>query len=280
MNSLNILRLILAAFCIAAFSSSAAAEDHVLLIGGLGGEAKYSEEFLKSLGELRELLTKKHGYNAKRVRLLAEAGDDTRKIDAVSTLANIEKEFGRLKAGMSSDDTLLLIMIGHGQSDYRVPKFNLPGPDLSAQALGKMLADLPGQDQRLILAFGCSGHFTEFISGPLRIVLASGDGPRQIYHSVMPTCLVEALSSNEADFDMDGEITFYEIFDIISEKVEDHFKGMGALQTENPSLDDNGDGEVTTLMEGMDAGDGENAKKTVLAPAPSKISLASKGKEQ
>jgi hypothetical protein len=38
-------------------------------------------------------------------------------------------------------------------------------------------------------------------------------------------------------------------------------------QTENPSLDDNGDGKVTTLAEGMDAGDGECPHRP-LTPAP------------
>ncbi|MFC1734775.1 hypothetical protein ACFL1X_01565 [Candidatus Hydrogenedentota bacterium] len=250
--------------------SGAEAADHVLLIGGIGGEDKYSKEFVDTLGTLRDLLVKRHGYSSENCRLLADIKAADKSFSNLSTLKNIQDEFKRLKTVAKPDDTLLLVMVGHGQSDYREPKINLPGPDLDAVTLRKLLDSVPVKDQRLILAFGCSGHFSELLANPLQTILASTDGPRQIYKPIMHKYLVEALESEVADADMDGQLSFYELFEFISEGVEGHFKSMESLQIENTSLEDNGDGKVTTLADGMDADDGENARNTFITPAPGK----------
>jgi hypothetical protein len=245
------------------------AADYVLLIGGLGGGEKYTQEFGQSLTTIRESLVQRHGYSSGNIRLLLEDDTSAFGADQVATRQNIELEFTALKDKLKAEDTLLLILVGHGQSDYREPKFNLPGPDLSAQQLALLLNVLPARDQRLILAFPCSGHFTEFLGNPQRTILASCDGPRQIYHSVMPRHLVAALESNFLDTNLDNTVDFQELFLYLSDEVEGHYMAAGQLQTENPALEDNGDGEVTTLVEGMDSGDGTNAEGTRFSPAPS-----------
>ena len=261
--------VLLAVLACGLMARTAPGADYALLAGGLGGEERYSAEFVDSLTAVRRALTEKHGYAPERVRLLAERAEPERKVEALSTLENLTKELERLRGEMGTTDTLLLVLVGHGHSDFQQPKFNLPGPDLTAEALGRMLDALPARDQRLILAFPCSGHFSELLGRPLRTVLASTDGPRQIYHSVMPRFLAQAFQGDAADADLDGELTMYEVFDFLSQEVEGHFVAEGSLPTENPSLDDNGDGKVTTLAEGMDAGDGENARQARLTPAPS-----------
>ncbi|MCC6696249.1 MAG: hypothetical protein IT365_11520 [Candidatus Hydrogenedentes bacterium] len=254
-------------------SSSAYAEDYALLIGGLGGEERYSQEFLDSATALRTTLIERHGYHADRVRVFAETAPAERHVDCVSTLENIQREFGRLQTVLQAGDSLLVIAVGHGQSDYQETKLNLPGPDLSAQGLTALLNALPNTDhQTLVLSFPCSGQFAEVLARAGRVVLASTDGPRQIYHSVMTQYLLQAMQSDAADVNADGAVSLYELFDFLSLQVEGHFTAAGTLQTENPSLDDNGDGKVTTLAEGMDAGDGELAKVTYIAPAVRAVS--------
>lgn len=253
--------------------SAAYGEDHALLIGGLGGEERYSVEFLDSVTALRTTLVERHGYQAERVRVIAETAPADRHVDSVSSLENIQKEFGRLQALLQAGDSLLVIAVGHGQSDYQETKLNLPGPDLSAQALAALLNVLPNADhQTLVLSFPCSGQFSEVLARPGRVVLASTDGPRQIYHSVMTQYLLQAMQSDAADVNADGAVSLYELFDFLSLQVEGHFTAAGTLQTENPSLDDNGDGKATTLAEGMNAGDGELARVTYIAPKARAVS--------
>ncbi len=244
----------------------AQAADHVVLIGGMGGEEKFTKEFSDSLLKIRDLLVKRHGYAAENIRLLMEKAKDA---DGVSTLETIKSEMTRLTQKAKSDDTLLLIMIGHGQSDFVEPKFNLPGPDLTADALAAMLDAVPAVDQRLILCFPCSGHFSELLGRPGRLIVASTDGPQQIYHSAAPQYLIDALSTDYGDLDGDEQLSFMELFEFLSKEVEEHYSSRGQLQTERPSLEDDGDGALTILLEGLAGKDGKLARELRIVPAPS-----------
>lgn len=245
------------------------AADYVLMVGGLGGTRSYSQEFCQTLLQADTLLTERHQYQSAHIRILLDdpnlAGD---RVVQLSSLTNIRQTFARLRKQLKPDDTLLLLLLGHGQSDYQEPKFNLPGDDLSAAVFADLLDLLPPLDLRLILIFPCSGHFSELLSADGRIILASTDGARQIYHSALPAFLIEALAGDEADLDFDESVTFLELFDFLSERIADHYLSQNIQQTENPSLEDNGDGQVTIRKKGIGAGDGHNAVKRILCPAP------------
>ena len=245
--------------------SAGLAEDYALLIAGIGGEERYTTEFTDAVTTLRTLLVERHGYDASRIRVLAEVAQPDRPVDGVSTLEGIGQEFDRLQTLVKAEDSLLLIAAGHGQSDYREAKLNLPGLDMSAQALAAMLNKLPNAGhQNLVLSFPCSGQFAEALARTGRLILSSTDGPRQVFHSVMTAYLLQALQTDAADVDADGALSIYEVFEFLSHQVEGHFTAAGTLQTENPSLEDNGDGKVTSLAEGMDAGDGDLARATYI----------------
>ncbi|MBI5093885.1 MAG: hypothetical protein HZB26_15780 [Candidatus Hydrogenedentes bacterium] len=265
-------------FCVSlTLAASAAASDYVILVGGLGGEPKYSDEFAKAVTATRASLIK-GGYGADHIRTLLEKAGPLSSGGgaeaAQSTLTNIRSEFERLRTEVSEADTLLLILVGHGQSDYQEPRFNLPGSDLTGHGLVELLSAIPCKDQRLILLFSCSGHFSEILSSPTRTIIASTDGPRQVYHTVTLPYFLKALDNNGADFNGDNKISSLEMLDYLSEQVKEHFAAAGNLQIEMPSLDDNGDGKITARADGLDAGDGERAGVTILLPAPGRASTA------
>ncbi len=248
--------------------------DYVLLVGGLGGEAKYETEFAGALSSLRSALVEKHGYNAAQVHVLAATSGTAPAGAENSTLESIRATVAQIANEAREGDTFLAVLIGHGQSDFQEAKFNLPGPDMTAVVLKELLDAVPCTDQRVILSFPCSGHFTPALARTGRAILASTDGPRQIYHAKMTACLAEAFESDLPDTNADNRLSVYELYAFLSEQVEGYFISSGSLQTENPSLDDNGDGKVTTRAEGMDAGDGEYARTVFLTPAPSAASSA------
>ena len=159
-------------------------------------------------------------------------------------------------------------MMGHGQSDYVEPKFNLLGPDIDAQTLYSLLTQLPMRDQRLILSFPCSGHFSEFLKDPRLSIIAATDGPRQLFHCAMHSFLADAFEDEWSDQDGDGSLTLYELYQYLSQEVDNYYESQEFLQTENVSLEDNGDGKVTTFAEGMDAGDGALSRERRITPAP------------
>ncbi len=256
-----------AALCLSAACARGA--DHVLLVGGLGGETKYETEFAGALSSLRAALVDRHGYNPAHVHVLAAASGTAPAGAKDSTLESIRATVASIAQEVREGDSLLAVLIGHGQSDFQEAKFNLPGPDMTATVLKELLDAVPCTDQRVILSFPCSGHFSPSIARMGRTVLASTDGPRQIYHAKMTAYLARAFETDLPDANADNRLSVYELYAFLSEQVEGYFISSGSLQTENPSLDDNGDGKVTTLAEGMDAGDGEYARTVLLTPAPS-----------
>lgn len=248
---------------------AARAADHVLLVGGLGGNEGYSREFADSLKTLQQVLTQRHGYDLQKTRLFLESSSGTAADSATTaTLEAFEQTIDSMRQTLSTSDTLLLVMIGHGQSDYVEAKFNLRGPDLTDRRLGELLDALPTRNQRLILDFPCSGQFSETLARRGRVILASTDGPRQIYHTILTRYLLAALQGDDADTNRDGSLDFRELYEYISHEVAGYYEAKGQLTSENPSLEDNGDGDVTTQEEGMDAGDGEFALQVPIAPAP------------
>ncbi len=248
---------------------AATAADHVWLVAGAGGEPRYTEEFNGALETIFASLVERHHYKVENVRLFGESMAQSGTIGKETTLEDFKTEWAKLIEALEPSDTFLLVLVGHGQSDFVEPKFNLKGPDLDGQALAAMVEALPCEEKRIILSFPCSGHFSEMLAPiPGVIVIASCDGPRQIFHSVMHPFLVQALQDEWSDQDGDGNLTFYELYQYLSDSVDDYYEGHEFVQISNVSLEDNGDGRVTTSGEGMDAGDGERARVLRLCPAP------------
>lgn len=243
----------------------AEAADYALLVGGMGGEPKYRDEFHSTLSSIRDSLLR-GGYEASKVTLLTESIDGTGQ--PANTLQSIESAFAMLSEQASSSDTLLLIMLGHGQSDFVEPKFNLPGADLSAQRLGQLLGGLPMRDQRLVLCFACSGHFSEILADGERTIVASTESARQLYHTVASPYLAETFASSKADLDANGILSAYELFEFLTTSVAEHFNVKNLLPTEAPSLEDNGNGAVSTRNNEMSGGDGERSRSINLCKVP------------
>ncbi len=248
---------------------AATGADHVWLVAGSGGEERYTDEFNRTLESIYASLIERHQYKAEEVKLLGQSMTEPGKIGAEVTLEDIKTQWAELVETLEPSDTFLLILMGHGQSDYVEPKFNLKGPDLGGNTLAAMVVALPCEEKQIILSFPCSGHFSELLAPIGGVsVIASTDGPRQIYHSVMHAFLLQAFEDEWSDQDGDGALTFYELFQFLSNEVDGYYDAQEFVQISNVSLEDNGDGRVTTFAEGMDAGDGERARARRVCPAP------------
>jgi hypothetical protein len=245
------------------------ATDHVLLMAGAGGEPQYTQEFNSSLESIYATLIERHHYKSEHIVLLGESSTEKGRISQDVSLEDFQSKWSELIDVVKPEDTFLLILLGHGQSDFVEPKLNLKGPDLGGKTLTAMMEALPCETKNVILSFPCSGHFSELLA-PIEgvSVIASCDGPRQIFHSVMNPFLVQALKDDWSDQDGDGNLTFYELFTFLSQEVDDYYDGNEFVQISNVSLEDNGDGRVTTFAEDMDAGDGDRAREYRICPAP------------
>jgi hypothetical protein len=176
-----------------------------------------------------------------------------------------------LKARATADDTLLIVLIGHGTFDGTAAKFNLVGPDMDSR---EWKAALDGNPARLVFVNTTSSsfQFVPALSGKNRIVISATDSAAQKYATVFPQYFIEALDQGaKADNDKNGRLSVWEAFTYASQAVKQAFEKQGTLVTERSLIDDNGDG-VGKEASATTGTDGVLSKTTFLDPLPASTS--------
>ncbi|MGQ0734724.1 MAG: hypothetical protein ACT4QD_13845 [Acidobacteriota bacterium] len=216
-----------------------AEERYAVVLSGASGGAKYAEQMREWRTGLVSALVDRYGFAANKVRVLV---DETVKTGEQGTAANVRKLVGDLRQQLTREDVLLLILLGHGTFDGDSAKFNLVGPDLTAEDWAALLAGLPS---RLIVVntTEASFPFLERLSGPNRIIITATDSVAQKYATVFPDYFVKAMREASSDLDKNGRTSLFEVFTATSAAVKQHYDQRGQLTTERPVIDDNGDGE-------------------------------------
>ena len=232
-----------------------------MLISGVSGEEKYAAQQQKWRSELAAFLTTGFAFSDANVVMLDETSDGSTR----ATAANVRRLFADLRRRLTRDDTLMLVLLGHGTWDGTDARFNLVGPDVTATEWKAMLDGLPG---RLVVVntTASSFPFLEELSHAGRIVITATDSPAQRFATVFPEYFTRALADRSSDLDKNGRVSVWEAFAAASAGVKRHYEQRGQLSTERPVLDDDGDGqgrEADTPGE-----DGAVARTVYLDPEP------------
>jgi hypothetical protein len=169
---------------------------------------------------------------------------------------------------------LWLVFLGHGTFDGHAAKFNLRGPDISAEDLATALKAC----QRPLVIIQCasaSGPFLTALSAPGRVIITATRSGYEVNATRFGTYLARSISDPSADLDKDGQTSLLEAYLLASRQVQQFYHDEGRLLTEHALLDDNGDGlgtpadwfqgvhAVKTPAEGKQA-DGVRAHQMVL----------------
>jgi hypothetical protein len=253
----------LAVVCaIAAPGLAAAEERYALIVSGVSGSEKFAASQKAWLASLQSTLQQRLGFAADRVTVLSESGAGA----TIANRENVTRALATLKSRVTADDTLLVVLIGHGTFDGKVAKFNLVGPDMDSR---EWKASLEGNAARLVFVNTTSSSF-EFVpalSGKNRIVIAATDSAAQKYATMFPQYFIEALDQGtKADADKNNRLSVWEVFTYASQAVKQAYEQQKTLVTERSLIDDNGDG---VGKEAAAAGtDGVLAKTTFLDPLP------------
>jgi hypothetical protein len=215
---------------------AAAGERYAVLISGVSGEEKYAAQQQKWRAELAAFLATSFAFPDANVVSLDEQSDGSSR----ATAANVRRLFGDLRRRLTRDDMLMVVLIGHGTFDGTDAKFNLVGPDLSAGEWKALLDGLPG---RLVVVntTASSFPFLEELSRAGRVVITATDSAAQRFATVFPEYFTRALADRSSDLDKNGRVSVWEAFTAASAGVKRHYEQRGALSTERPVLDDNGD---------------------------------------
>lgn len=249
-------------------AEAARAQDvHVLVVVGIGGEARYRTSFHESALATLDGLQERFGIPAERMTYLGERVDAAPdRIQERSTVENITSTLQAIGSRSSPGDRVLLVLIGHGTATGGESRFNLPGPDATAAEWDAMLAPLAGREVAFINSASSSGDFIPALAGEDRVVVAATRSGREQNETVFPRFFAEALESDDADLDKDGQVSVLELFEYTRQEVARFYEEEGRIQTEVALLEDDGDG-VGSRAPGVDGEDGALAGRFRLGGA-------------
>ena len=188
-------------------------EVWAVLLGGSQGEQVYGRVMSDWLARMHALLTKQWKIDSARVTVVAEKHAKV-KLPPVEapTLENIRKAFAKLKGSLKKGDRLVLFVVGHGQTNEPVGKLCLPGPDLGADDLAKMLDGLATNNIVVLHCAGGGAEFQQKIAKEGRVIVCASGKLGEGNQSYFAEFLLRAYETGAADENKDGRVTLLEAY--------------------------------------------------------------------
>jgi len=200
----------------------------LILVVGAPGEEEWGRQFGES-AELWKAAAAKGGF---KISIIGEQTNNAVVDRSLFLTALTNESIG--------DGELWVVLIGHGTFDGKVAKFNLRGPDLSADELASHLK----ATQRPLAVINCasaSGPFLNALSGPGRVIITATRSGYELNVTRFGDYFAKAVADPEADLDKDGQTSLLEAYLMASRQVDQFYREAGRLATEHALLDDNGD---------------------------------------
>lgn len=275
-------------FCAGAESSASAAEEtgeesvqpntgQIVLVIGAAGTEQYGQEFQAWAKQWRQI--------AEQAEVpITVVGESNEGADQDAETED-RQQLQRAVESLASEETspAWIVLIGHGTFTRGVAKFNLRGPDVSAEEMAQWLTPL----KRPVVVVNCASSSSPFINGLSAenrvIVTATRSGTEQNY-ARFGKYFAEAMASPQSDLDHDDEVSVHEAFLRASAEVRQFYETEGRIATEHALIDDNGDGKGSpaTMFRGTRPNakakdgakvDGARASRITLAPATDRLPL-------
>ena len=205
------------------FAAALQAADYRVIVAGLGGEPDYESRFTLQAQEAAKLMP----------------GSQEPLIGAKSTKSNLKAAIEKIAAEAKAEDSLSVLLIGHGTYDALNYKFNLVGPDVTADELKGWLDKVQAR-QLVVFATSASGAAAEVLRSNNRVVVTATKSGTEKNAVVFGRYWVEALRDASADTDKNESISAAEAFNYAKQKTAAFYETQKRLATEHPVLDDSG----------------------------------------
>ena len=223
--------------------SAGSPQTQVLVISGVGGEKRFSDAYRGWSLAFASAAVARFGVPDSMVTVLAE--DSTRdpaRVRGRSTRDNIVREVARIGGRARAGDRVVVLLIGHGSMQDATSRFNIPGPDISADDFRMALAPLRGVSILFVNTSSASGDFVKTLSAPDRIIITATKSSREQNETYFPEHFLTAITSDAGDSDKDGRVNLLEAFVYARREVARTFEQGNRIATEHALLDDDGDG--------------------------------------
>ncbi|MCB1125397.1 MAG: hypothetical protein KDM81_02800 [Verrucomicrobiae bacterium] len=213
----------------------------MLLVRGADGEPEYAPRFDRQVERWRAV-AQQAGAACKVIGTVASEPGTPQSPEAKEDLADRQRlQIALGKEGVETFRPLWLVFIGHGTFDGKQARFNLRGPDVSAEELAAWLK--PVQRPLVILnTSAASAPFLAPLAGTNRVVITATRSGNEQSYARFGDFLAETMAAPAADLDQDGQTSLLEAFLNAASRVAEFYQTEGRLATEHALIDDNGDG--------------------------------------
>jgi len=204
----------------------ASSEMHVFVIEGLGGEARYTDQFSEQVAAIETAALSLTASERVRVFRADEVSRD-----------EVVQYFTDLKSRIAGGDQVALYLIGHGSYDDHEYKFNIRGPDLTGEDIAGMLDGLPGSSQLLVNTSSASGALAELAASDRRMLILATRSGVERHATRFGNYFAAALNDPTADIDKNRLVSAAEAFRFAERQVDDYFERNGQLATEHARME-------------------------------------------
>ena len=216
------LRMITFSLCLILTAHQAeCSATHVLIAVGLGGNEKYALEFEQTA-------------SASALHFGKVSDDVTLLLEEAAGREAIQATLSEIRARLEPEDILVLLFVGHGSYDGENFRFNVRGPDFTAEELASWLEPVPARRQLVVFTGSSSGA----VHGPLertgRSIISATKSGEERNATVFGQFFVAALEDSRADINKDQYITATEAFQYASHQVDQYYSSRNTMATEHP----------------------------------------------
>ena len=202
------------------------------MVIGAGGAPQYEAAF----GEWADRWVAAANKAGHEVIVIGRAPEEANQTDRQRLQATLEN------AARTPAVDLWLVMIGHGTFNQREAKFNLRGPDFSAQELSGWLKGID-RPMAIVNTASASAPFLSALASPRRVVIVATKSGSEQNFARFGDFMSQAIADPAADLDKDDQTSLWEAYLLASRRTAEFYSTDGRLQTEHPLLDDTGDGQ-------------------------------------
>jgi hypothetical protein len=221
------------------------ADAYFVTVAGLGGEPDYEERFTQQASDLDRIF-KSAGATA---HVFTLSGKDATRAHLTATLQTIA---GQAKP----EDDFVLTLIGHGTDDGVQYKFNLVGPDISAETLAQLCSRIASKRQLIVNTTSASGGSVAVLAKKGRAVIAATKSGTEKNATVFGRYWVEALQDSQTDVNKNDSISALEAFQYATAKTAAFYESQKRLATEHAVFADTGTGAAAVRVASTGTGAG------------------------
>jgi hypothetical protein len=206
----------------------------LLIVAGIGGEPAYRDAFHATALAMAAAATGRFGLPDSSVIVLTEdPSRDPGRIRGRSTREEIARALHGISTRAKPDDQLVIVLIGHGGSQDDGPRFNLPGPDLTASDLAVALAPFKVRPIAIVNTASASGGFVEALAAPGRVIITATKSGFERNATTFAKHFVAAYAGEGADADRNERVSLLEAFTYATREVARAYEADNRLLTEH-----------------------------------------------